>query len=211
MAPGSGTRCACTSEIAQAALRDRSAGVRAAALAHVVARRASSSQPTASCTASIEAEFGFRLGRDVVPVDGGHTPTRSPTTSTPSSRRSRSSTTGTSRGRSARCRSPPTTRSTAGGCTVSRSTTGATSTSRRPASTVQRNGDVVTTGSGAAVLGHPLDGHGVARGRAPPVRLAGCGPATSSRPVSPPTCSRPMPATPRRRLRRCRVGRVSFA
>ena len=34
------------------------------------------------------------------------------------------------------------------------------------------------TGSGAAVLGHPLHGDGVDRRRAAPVRTAGCAPAT---------------------------------
>ncbi len=71
-APPVGYKCACTSPIAQEALRiDRPVFGRL--LAHTTSPSGATLDATHFVLRVIEAEFGFRVGRDVEPVDGGHT------------------------------------------------------------------------------------------------------------------------------------------
>ena len=76
-----GFKVACTNEIAQAALQiDRPV------FGRLMSQTTSPSGTTLAADRFthrvVEAEFAFRLGADVEPVDGGHTGPRSPSTST---------------------------------------------------------------------------------------------------------------------------------
>ncbi len=67
-----GYKCACTSEVAQAALRiDRP--LFGQLLSHTSSPSGAALDAGRFVHRVIEAEYGFRIGRDLDPVDGGHT------------------------------------------------------------------------------------------------------------------------------------------
>src|SRR4029079_11598200 len=68
-----GYKVACTNEIAQAALQiDRPLFRRL--MSHTTSPRGATLTADQFTHRVIEAEFGFRVGSDVEPVEGGHTP-----------------------------------------------------------------------------------------------------------------------------------------